>query len=486
VDASWLLEHTAGAHAVLSVDGIILFTNPALLVLSGRIGMSLLGTRFQDLLSTGGRMFYETQFTPMLLLRGSLSEVSLDLLGPDGRRVPVFVNAVTAPDMEDSQKRIILTLSEATQRKQYENELLRARRESERVAEVVQRSSDAIFGLTAEGQIQSWNDGAELIFGLTVSDALGRSLASLFTETYGDEFVTAMAKLGQGKEVRMEMHAIRKGGEPVEVSVTLTPHMEAPGILVAFSAVIRDSTARKRAEKALLQSEKLASVGRLASSIAHEINNPLEAVTNLLYILETQFSEPKAKEFVAMAQEELARVSHIATHTLRFHKQSSGRTYLDLSTLTDSVFGLYRGRLKNQNIATVNDSVQASPLYCFENELRQVFVNLVSNAFDAMRSGGQLTIRNRDVTLYPSGERGVRITVADTGSGMAPETIARLFEPFFSTKGIGGTGLGLWISRDLIQKNGGRIWVRSRHHIPRRGTLVSMTFPHKEASADTA
>jgi PAS domain S-box-containing protein len=395
--------------------------------------------------------------------------------------VPVFANAGAQGD----PKRIILTLSEASQRKQYENELLRARRELERVAEVVQRSSDAIFGLTSEGQIQSWNDGAELIFGLAGSEAIGRSLASLFSEAHKAELDDAVFRLRRGKDSSMEMLAVRKGGEPVEVAVTLTPHMEAPGILVAFSAVIRDSTIRKRAEKALLQSEKLASVGRLASSIAHEINNPLEAVTNLLYILETQYADPKAKEFVAMAQEELARVSHIATHTLRFHKQSSGRTSLDLRALTESVFGLYRARLKNQNITTIQDSNKASPLYCFENEVRQVFVNLVSNAFDAMRSGGKLTIRNRDMTLYPSGEKGVRITIADTGSGMSADTVARLFEPFFSTKGIGGTGLGLWISRDLIQKNGGKIQVRSRNSVPGNGTVMSMTFPHRTPSTET-
>jgi PAS domain S-box-containing protein len=463
---------------LLSVDGTILFMNPALLTLCGRSRDLLLGTRFQDLLSSGGKMFYETQFTPMLLLRGSVTEVSFDFVKPNGARVPVFVNAVAT---QDSPKQIILTLAEATQRKQYENELLRARRESERVAEVVQRSSDAIFSLTADGQIQSWNEGAELIFGLTGADALGRSLASLFTEPHSEALANSVAKLRRGKESRMDMQAIQNGGEPVDVSVTLSPYMEAPGILVAFSAVIRDITARKRAEKALLQSEKLASVGRLASSIAHEINNPLEAMTNLLYILETQYTDPKAKEFVAMAQEELARVSHIATHTLRFHKQSTGKTSLDLSALTESVFGLYRGRLKNQNITTVNDSGGVSPLYCFENELRQVFVNLVSNAFDAMRTGGQLTIRSRDTTLYPSGRKGVRITVADTGTGMTAEIVAQLFEPFFSTKGIGGTGLGLWISRDLIQKNGGRIQVRSRDRIRQSGTVMSMTFPHREA-----
>ncbi|MEG9433556.1 PAS domain S-box protein [Terriglobus sp. ADX1] len=483
VDASWLLECSPSAYVLLSIDGAILFANPALLTLTGRIDTPLLGVRFQDLLSTGSRMFYETQFKPMLLMRGAVREISLDLIHSDGRRVPVFVNAVAAPATTDGPKRLILTLFEATQRKQYESELLRARRESERVAEVVQRSSDAIFSLTADGKIQSWNDGAELIFGLTLSEAIERSFASLFPDAYSGELATALTKLSRGNEARIEMHSTLKDGDPVDVSVILTPHMEAPGILVAFSAVIRDSTLRKRGEKALLQSEKLASVGRLASSIAHEINNPLEAVTNLLYILETQFSEPKAKEYVAMAQEELARVSHIATHTLRFHKQSSGRTSLDLRMLTDSVFGLYRGRLENQNIVTVNDSLRVSPLFCFENELRQVFVILVSNSFDAMRAGGRLIIRNRDIILYPSGAKGVRITVADNGHGMDTSTLARLFEPFFSTKGIGGTGLGLWISRDLIEKNGGRIRIRSRNRVSQSGTVVSMTFPHRDGSA---
>ncbi len=274
------------------------------------------------------------------------------------------------------------------------------------------------------------------------------------------------------------MRAFRHDGKAVEVDVALTPHMEAPGTLVAFSAIVRDSTSRKRTQKALLQNEKLASVGRLASSIAHEINNPLEAVTNLLYILDQMVADPEAKPYVAMAQEELARVSQIVTHTLRFHKQSTNRTSLDLSALTESVFGLYRARLNNQSIRAINDSRRVSPLYCFEGELRQIFINLVANAFDAMRTGGQLTIRNRDITLQSSGQRGVRITVADTGTGMDEEARAHLFEPFFSTKGIGGTGLGLWITQDLVRKNGGAIRIRTSTRPPHRGTIVTLTFPH--------
>jgi signal transduction histidine kinase len=152
---------------------------------------------------------------------------------------------------------------------------------------------------------------------------------------------------------------------------------------------------------------------------------------------------------------------------------------VDLSALMNSVLGLYRARLKNSEIVAVNDSAEDPTLFCYEGELRQVVLNLVSNALDAMRTGGRLTIRNRNVTLLPSGVKGVRITVADTGSGMDQTTIERIFEPFFSTKGIGGTGLGLWIAKDLIEKNEGRIQIRSRIEPGRSGTVVSLYFPRQ-------
>jgi signal transduction histidine kinase len=269
----------------------------------------------------------------------------------------------------------------------------------------------------------------------------------------------------------------RQGDALVDVSISMTPHLEAPGIFVGYSAIIRDVTARKLSEKALLQTEKLASVGRLASSIAHEINNPLEAVTNLLYILGKRDTDGETKALIHTAQEELARVSQIATHTLRFHKQSSGRTAVDLRGLFDSVIGLYRARLQNSGITAINDCRGSSLLVCYEGELRQVLINLVANAFDAMRSGGTLTLRCRETALPSSASRGIRITIADTGSGMDAAVTKRLFEPFFSTKGIGGTGLGLWITRDLVVKNHGSIGVRSTTRTGRAGTVISMLFP---------
>ncbi|MBS1814773.1 MAG: PAS domain S-box protein [Acidobacteria bacterium] len=458
------------------MDGGLLYANAAFARLCGGDEHSLYQSRFQQLLTPGCAIFYETQFAPSLLLRGTLEEISFDLVRPDGQRVPIFVNATICPGDGPTAQYILLGAFGAKQRRLYEAELLRARRESEQVAEVVRRSSDAIIRLSADAVIESWNNGAQQIFGLSPAEASGKNLRTLFAEESHAHLDASIAELKRGIETISEITAIQKSGHLIDVSISMTPHLEAPGILVGFSAIIRDVTTRKRAERALLQSEKLASVGRLASSIAHEINNPLESVTNLLYILQMQVLDSDTKSLVTMAQEELARVSQIATHTLRFHKQSSGRTAVHLQTLFDSVLGLYRARLINSKIETTNDCMGYPELLCYEGELRQILLNLVANAFDAMRTGGKLVLRSRPARL-PSGESAIRITVADTGSGMDASTLENLFEPFFSTKGIGGTGLGLWITKDLVAKNGGSIRVRSTTRPGRSGTAITMLFP---------
>jgi PAS domain S-box-containing protein len=458
-------------------NGVVMYANRAFAQISGREPGSLPGMRFQQFLSRAGAIFYETHFAPSLLLRGRLEEISFDVLRPGGESVPVFVTASLARDEGEQPGYIVMAAFVAKQRRQYETELLRARREAEQIAEVVRRSSDAIIRLSAEGLVETWNSGAQQIFGFSSAECIEKPLVLLFPEDVRADLEAAIRDVKQGREVNTETIAQHKTGRTVDVSISLTPHMEAPGIVVAFSAVIRDTTRRKQAERALLQNEKLVSVGRLASSIAHEINNPLASVTNLLYILQTRVADEETKALVITAQEELARVSQIATQTLRFHKQSGSRSEVDLESVTDSVLGLYRGRLQNSGIHTINDSCNCLPLLCYENELRQVLVNLVANAFDAMRSGGRLTIRCRNLTHWPAGTKSSRITVADTGTGMDDATLQRLFEPFFSTKGIGGVGLGLWISKELVTKNGGSIRIRSSRRAGRAGTTVVMWFP---------
>jgi PAS domain S-box-containing protein len=252
---------------------------------------------------------------------------------------------------------------------------------------------------------------------------------------------------------------------------------------IGVLGVSMDISTLKQAQEALLQSEKLAAAGRLAASISHEINNPLESVTNLLYLVasDTQLSE-STRKFVEQAEQELARVSHIATQTLRFYRQSSKPTTADVSALLDSVLSLHRGRFANMQVEVIRQYHTTDPLLCFEGELRQVFTNLVSNALDAMSGKqGRLVLRTSTTHDWKTQQPGIRITVADNGSGIPGETLARIFEPFYSTKGNRGTGLGLWVTKEIIDKHQGIMKVRS--HVG-SGAVFSVIFPFNGVAAD--
>ena len=230
--------------------------------------------------------------------------------------------------------------------------------------------------------------------------------------------------------------------------------------------IVVEITDRLQAEEKLRQTEKLAATGRLAASVAHEINNPLEAVTNLLFILEHhQPIDEQTLGFVRSAQAELARVAHITQQTLRFYRQSVSRSLTNLPEVLDQIVQLYQPRMKAANIAVRKSYRDNAELVCFGGELRQTFANLIVNAIDAMPRGGTLTLRVRRGTSTAADGRlrtGVCVCVADTGSGMSRATQRRIFEAFFTTKDATGTGLGLWVSEEIVRKHEGTIQVRSR------------------------
>jgi signal transduction histidine kinase len=186
-----------------------------------------------------------------------------------------------------------------------------------------------------------------------------------------------------------------------------------------------------------------------------------------------------------MAQSELSRVCQIATQTLRFHRQSVRAAHVTAKHLVNAVLNLYQGRLNNSGITVEAEYASSTPILCFENDIRQVLNNLIANAIDAMRqNGGRLVIRAHDVALHtehrPEGVRGVRITIADTGHGMSPEVRARIFEPFYTTKDLNGTGLGLWISSGIVDRHKGRLTLRSSIHPVHHGTIFSLLLPTEE------
>jgi len=301
-----------------------------------------------------------------------------------------------------------------------------------------------------------------------------------------------MQRAARGENVTgQEVEFIREDGTSLRFlasAVTLLDENGRPrGAVGAFA----DITEMKQAEHMLRNSEKLASVGRLAATIAHEINNPLEAVTNVLYLLErTAGMPPYAAELVAIAQKEMQRISMIVKQTLGFHRESVAPVRISIADLFDEVISLYQRKLDSAGIHVHRSYRSRGEIEGYPGELRQVFSNLIINAADAIARGGHIHLRVQDVTrrFWPERRRGprlggnsslngVRVVIADTGPGIPAENRRRLFEPFFTTKGEKGTGLGLWVSQGIIMKHGGRMQMRSSTRPGRSGTVFSIFLP---------
>jgi PAS domain S-box-containing protein len=248
-------------------------------------------------------------------------------------------------------------------------------------------------------------------------------------------------------------------------------------------ATCTDVEQQRAAEDALMKQEKLAVTGRLAASIAHEINNPLQALSSLVFLIGESSTLEDAKEYAAAAQTELMRVSEIVTQTLRFYRQSTHAEETNIVEVVESVLSLVQKKLKETHIDVRRDFGEAEPIVCYAGELRQIVANIITNAIDAMSGSGTLTIRvRRSRDWHESNRQGVRITIADTGPGIPPEIKSRIFEPFFTTKEATGTGLGLWVTSELLRKENGAIHVYSRTTSGRSGTAFSVFLPCKPPS----
>ncbi|HEY4358905.1 MAG TPA: ATP-binding protein [Acidobacteriaceae bacterium] len=242
---------------------------------------------------------------------------------------------------------------------------------------------------------------------------------------------------------------------------------------------IRDQMEQfERAQEALRRSEKLAVTGRLAASIAHEINNPLEAVTNLIYLIRAEAPSEKAQRYIEEADQELARVAEITKHTLRFYREPNQPIPVDLVDVVDSVLTLYHSRFVAAKI-NIQKEVRIASLSILTSpgELRQVIANIVGNALDAMRSGGRLRVRVSVETCRRTGMRRGRVSIADTGHGIPAHILPTIFEPFITTKGETGTGLGLWVSHEIVEKNGWSMRVRTSTRSGCTGTVFSLLMP---------
>jgi len=330
---------------------------------------------------------------------------------------------------------------------------------------------------TEEYRYLRLNDRQAAFFGLKPEQVVGRTLTEMAPIPGLRELFD---QVRGGKPVinyPLEGALITDPSEHRYWTVNYLPIYGPDGSVEAISAASLEITQQRKAELALIQSEKLAVVGRLASSIAHEINNPLESVTNLIYLAQVSDTLEESRSYLSTAEIELRRAAAITTQTLRFHRQATSPQLMNMRDLVDTVLSIYQGRINNAHIRIEHRNRARRKVHCFDGEIRQVLSNLVGNALDVMHSGGCLIVREREATNWRTGEPGVSITIADNASGMSPQVQARIFNPFFTTKGVTGTGLGLWVSKEIVQRHNGVLNVRSSQSPEHHGTVFTLFLP---------
>jgi PAS domain S-box-containing protein len=476
-----LFELASDAIVVANIEGRITEANQTACKLLDYTRDELLKLNYADIIAPSELpRLWSARDT---LLNGGFSVEEWHLVTRNGRFLATEVSAAILPD-----GRWQAFVRDITDRKRLEQErsllIKQLQQQRERLADLFQQAP-AFFAVLRgpEYVFEMINPLYQELIGQR--PVIGKSIREAVPEAEGQGFIALLDEVYRsGKPFvgrRTPVHLARIPSQPLEerfLDFVYQPRREPDGTISGIIALGVDVTESKRAELALMQTEKLAAVGRLASSIAHEINNPLEAVTNLLYLARETAWNPETREYLAIADRELRRVSVIANQTLRFHKQSSKPLLITCEELIESAISVYQGRLVNSNVQLEKRKRAIRPVLCFEGEIRQVLSNLIVNAIDAMHPhGGRLLMRSREGTAWKTGRKGLILTVADTGSGMSSDTAANIFEPFFTTKEIGGTGLGLWVSHEIVQRHGGTLAVRSSQRQGRSGAVFTLFLP---------
>lgn len=341
---------------------------------------------------------------------------------------------------------------------------------------------DAVIATDENGRVTFLNPTAEQLTGYSQADAIGKDIEvvfKIFNEYTRKSVENPIQKvLGSGKVVGLANHTVLESRQgvltPIEDSAA--PIWNDEDKLIGVVLVFRDASTARKSHEILRRTEKLAAAARLSATMAHEINNPLEAISNLIYIARgASGASPDVVSYLALAEEELQRISHITKQTLGFYRESSQPERVDLRVIIEAVLVLYSNKLKAKNITVIRDFEECAPVDALAGELKQAVANLIGNAADALHMDGTIRIKLE----CRDGENGKfqYFIVEDDGPGIAAEHIERIFEPFFTTKQDVGTGLGLWVTREIITRQGGSITAQSPTEQGQSGAVFTLVLP---------
>jgi PAS domain S-box-containing protein len=341
---------------------------------------------------------------------------------------------------------------------------------------------DAVIATDKEGMVTFVNPIATQLTGTSFLQAKGRPIQEIFPifHEYTHQVTENPVKkvLEQGRIVGLANHTAlqHRDGTLTPIEDSAAPIRDDNGDMVGVVLVFRDATYQRKSQEVLRKAEKLAAAARLAATVAHEINNPLEAVGNLIYLAKAAPEMPtEAMQQLTLAEQELARVSHLTRQTLGFYRESSAAVSVEVPALIESVLALYSNKFNSKNITVVREFGECPPIQVVRGEMNQVVANLVSNAADAVGNNGIITIR----LACKEREDGpvVHMVVEDDGPGVTAENAKRIFEPFFTTKKDVGTGLGLWVVKEIVERHGGIVEVNSLSGNGSRGAVFTILLP---------
>jgi PAS domain S-box-containing protein len=347
---------------------------------------------------------------------------------------------------------------------------------------------DAVIACDTDGNVVFMNLVAEQLTGWQEAEARGVSLHDVFpifnedTRAVVENPVDKVRRLGTVVGLANHTFLVSKNGTEICIDDSGAPIRDSAGKMIGVVLVFRDITDRRLSEGALMRAEKLAAAGRLAASVAHEVNNPLEGLTNLVYLARRSEEVEEIRQLLMQAESELGRIAHITRQSLGFYRETATPAHFKPAKIVREVSSFYAARAATLGVTFHVNAATDREVLGAAGELRQILSNLLANSLDACGKGARIRIETHSAVdpRNPSNP-GVRITIADTGTGIAPEHLQSVFEPFFTTKTDTGTGLGLWVSRELVEKHGGSLRVRSRNIHPRCGTVFSIFLPQQAA-----